>query len=246
MPKMQSAFQVLSALLSPASRKTLVLAARSREWLPVVECPCCGFQGKFDSSGVPVQLGTLCPSCKSRERHRLFYLAHQAGAISFKDKDVLHFAPEGIVRKLIESDGPRSYLSADIEPGLADTVLNIEAIELPAASLDRIICFHVLEHVDDGLALKEMYRVLRPGGVVAVMVPIIEGWSQTYENPLVQSPLDRERHFGLRDHLRYFGADLRQRLTAPGFTLSEFTAFGAACVDHALGFGEKVFLAQKP
>jgi ubiquinone/menaquinone biosynthesis C-methylase UbiE len=34
----------------------------------------------------------------------------------------------------------------------------------------------VLEHVDDAKALGEIYRVLKPGGVALIMLPVIEGW----------------------------------------------------------------------
>jgi hypothetical protein len=44
-----------------------------------------------------------------------------------------------------------------------------------------IIASDVLEHVDDRLAMRELKRVLRPAGVLACMVPIIEGWETTHE-----------------------------------------------------------------
>ncbi len=78
----------------------------------------------------------------------------------------------------------------DIAPGKADRVLNIEAIASPDASYDCVVCSHVLEHVDDKKALSEIYRVLRPGGVALIMLPVIEGWAKTYENPAVTSPED--------------------------------------------------------
>jgi ubiquinone/menaquinone biosynthesis C-methylase UbiE len=47
----------------------------------------------------------------------------------------------------------------------ADLKLDIEETGLENGSYDIIICNHVLEHVDDfRKALKEMYRILTPGG----------------------------------------------------------------------------------
>jgi len=49
-----------------------------------------------------------------------------------------------------------------------------DALHLPFAdaSLDRVICTEVFEHVpDDALLLAELARVLRPGGTIAVSVP---------------------------------------------------------------------------
>jgi hypothetical protein len=75
------------------------------------------------------------------------------------------------------------------------------------------------------------------------MVPIIEGWSQTYEDPTITSPLDRDRCFGQWDHVRYYGADLRERIRDAGFALDEFTAIEPLVADFGLSRGEKVFIA---
>jgi len=48
----------------------------------------------------------------------------------------------------------------------------IDKLELPAESFDRIICTEVLEHaVDPGAMLAEMARLLRPSGVAVITVP---------------------------------------------------------------------------
>lgn len=48
----------------------------------------------------------------------------------------------------------------------------IEHLALAAGAVDKVICSEVLEHVeDDATALREIYRVLRPGGVLALTVP---------------------------------------------------------------------------
>ena len=65
----------------------------------------------------------------------------------------------------------------------------------------------------------EIYRVLKPGGVVLIMLPVIEGWSTTYENNAVVTPEERARHYGQADHVRYYGADVRDRIRAAGFKL---------------------------
>jgi len=49
-----------------------------------------------------------------------------------------------------------------------------DALKLPFSNetFDRIICSEVLEHIpDDEIAIKELARVLRPGGSIAVTVP---------------------------------------------------------------------------
>ena len=56
--------------------------------------------------------------------------------------------------------------SADIKQG--------DALELPFADgeFDRIVCAEVLEHIhEDVQAIRELVRVLRPGGTMAISVP---------------------------------------------------------------------------
>ncbi len=62
----------------------------------------------------------------------------------------------------------------EIPAGASATPVGADARRLPFADggFDRIIAAEVLEHIDDdGAALTELARVLRPGGVLAVTVP---------------------------------------------------------------------------
>jgi SAM-dependent methyltransferase len=212
---------------------------------PERDCPICGFHGRFIAAGQKMRFESGCPQCRAFERHRLFAVAFQRGAVSFRGADVLHFAPEPFVSRFIESDEPRSHVTCDLTPGRADVVQNIEKLEFDANSFDRIVCSHVLEHVDDRAALAEMFRVLRPGGLAVLMIPIVEGWAQSYEDAAITSEPDRTLHFGQRDHVRYYGSDFRDRVRAAGFSLDEFTAQGRDCVQYGLARGEKLFLATK-
>lgn len=237
--------KLLSALRSPPAREHAWRTIESYNQLPDTTCPCCGFTGKFDSFGLRARLGANCPSCESKERHRLFALAMQRGFISFAGCDVIHFAPEGIVRRMVTENSPASYRSADLTPGVGDLVLNLEAIDLPAGSVDRIVCSHVLEHVDDAKALAEMRRILRPGGYAVLLVPLIEGWDDTFEDPSITAEAERELYFGQYDHVRYYGRDVRQRIVASGLELAEYTAGPRDTPRHGLSHGEKIFRATK-
>ena len=80
---------------------------------------------------------------------------------------------------LAELAETRSMVSAmraagEIPPGAVGSATAADARRLPFAdgAFDRIIAAEVLEHVaEDGAALAELVRVLRPGGVLAVTVP---------------------------------------------------------------------------
>ncbi len=64
--------------------------------------------------------------------------------------------------------------AATLPEGAGGSVTNGDATRLPFAdaSFDRIIASEVLEHIpDDTAAFRELARVLKPGGVLAVTVP---------------------------------------------------------------------------
>ena len=208
-------------------------------------CPCCGYSGPFRGFGNPVRSGAACPGCDALERHRLVALALQRGAFSVEGRDVLHFASEGAITKTIKQGAPRSYRTSSYPSGDTDLHLNLEAIDLPNESVDVVIASHILEHVDDSKAIPEIARILRPGGTLIAMVPIVEGWMETYENAEITSEKDREHHFGQGDHVRFYGADFRDRITSAGLALSEFTAGGDDSVVYRLQRGEKVFVGTK-
>ncbi len=78
-------------------------------------------------------------------------------------------------------------------------------------SFDRIIAAEVLEHLpDDSRAMAELFRVLRPGGLIAVTVP---RWGPE----LVCWALSNAYHEVEGGHVRiYRGSELRRRLTTTG------------------------------
>ena len=111
---------------------------------------------------------------------------------------------------------------------------------------DIIIANHVLEHVNDYKASKELSRILTKNGIFVCMVPIIEGWNETYENNKIMDDKDRWIHFGQNNHVRFYGKDFRDRISKGGFNLiSEITAEGEDVVKYSLTRGVKVFVFQK-
>jgi SAM-dependent methyltransferase len=207
-------------------------------------CNICGFSGYFRPQGFPVRPEARCPLCSSLERHRLFRLWFRDHAQLFSDARIIHFAAEAAVTRFIKPES-KEYVTADIEPGRGDRALDIERLDLADGSFDIVICSHVLEHVDDRRALRELHRILKPNGTALLMVPVIEGWAVTYEDSTKKTPEERYEYFGQSDHVRRYGADVRRRITDAGFSFEEFTAVEPHVTHLGLFPGEKLFIAGR-
>ncbi|MES2119238.1 MAG: methyltransferase domain-containing protein [Pseudomonadota bacterium] len=163
---------------------------------------------------------------------------------------VIHFAPqyeEALARILKQRS--RQYQTADIAGPECDLHIDLEALELPDSSVDLFVLNHVLEHVtNDRQALAELFRCLTPGGSALITVPVMEGWPVTQESDDLSEPMtahDRLLHFGNSEHVRQYGADIRQRLRQAGFALDEFRAVPNDVLRYGLERGEVVFVARK-
>jgi SAM-dependent methyltransferase len=230
-----------------------------------VECPFCGWQfRKFLAGGVESPLfakirvipsgkrpNAGCPFCDSNDRERFLflYLKNKTDLFS-RPLKVLHLAPEPCLRKYIARHSPAHYVTADLSASGVSMLLDITAIPFPEASIDMLICNHVLEHVpDDRKAMSELFRVLKPGGRAIVQVPMAPDLSKTLEDPSVQSPAERLRVFGQDDHVRLYGPDYFDRLRAAGFQVAivDYQAeLGAnLCRRYALIEGEQIFEVRK-
>jgi SAM-dependent methyltransferase len=85
-----------------------------------------------------------------------------------------------------------------------------------------IYCSHVLEEVpDDRQAMREFRRVLKEDGLAILLFPL-SGNANTLEDPAIVSPADRERLYGHDYNLRFYGADIPDRLADAGFRVERF------------------------
>ena len=183
-------------------------------------CPCCGWRfRKLLPYGNKKRLNVGCPRCNSAERHRLLWLYLKNKTNLFSDNlKVLHFAPEYIFQKTLRFMSNLDYISVDLNSPSAMVKMDITNILYKDNSFDVILCSHVLEHVvDDRKAMRELFRVLKPGGWGILQVPILR--DKTFEDPSIVSPEDRERIFGQKDHVRKYGLDYKDRLEGAGFTV---------------------------
>jgi hypothetical protein len=67
--------------------------------------------------------------------------------------------------------------------------------------------------------MRELRRVLRPGGWATLLVPIDLDRATTVEDSSISNPQERSRLFGQEDHFRLYGRDFVSRLEEAGFTV---------------------------
>lgn len=115
----------------------------------------------------------------------------------------------------------------------ADLKLDIQDTGLPDNSYDVIFCNHVLEHVDDYMkALRELRRILRPGGVLICSFPFSPDIEYVDEDPSVTSEEERLKRFGQSDHVRLFGINAGLFMEDAGFEVSVID--GKDCPEEVL------------
>ncbi len=194
-----------------------------------VVCNICRWSGPA-FGGVAHSEAALCPRCGAIARDRFLFWSMQRGGDD-----------PGRAARLLETSprlGPDyraamgrwfAYLCSDYdERAHAGTIrLDLQAIDLPDASLDVILTPHVLEHVPDtDRALAELRRVLAPGGRMYLQVPVLQGRTAPPTTP--------EFHGDDTPVFWRFGFDLTARLRAGGF---DTTLLCTAAWDRAVRAG---------
>lgn len=212
-------------------------------------CPFCGWLGyRFEPFGNQVlwRDDAQCPICGSLERHRAAFLL-------LRDKiprgqKVLHVAPEALIIPWLVSLSSE-YLNIDISnPAMRQ--MDITNMDLPDCSKTLVWCSHVLEHVrNDRRALSEVFRILAPGGLLVLQVPI--RGDTTYEDSNSATDADRLEKFLQEDHVRLYGLDLKQRVEASGFSCDILSTASLPPSDQALysvqnALYRDVFICHRP
>jgi len=166
-----------------------------------------------------IRENVLSPGTLSLERHRLFwlYLKNKTDFFTKKSK-VLHFAPEQAFYSRFRKMDNLDYITTDLNSPLADVKADICNLPFQENEFDFIICNHVLEHIsDDTKAMKEIYRILKPGGTAILQVPYRADLEKTFSDDSITDPKERAKVFGQYDHVRIYGMDYFDKLRSIGF-----------------------------
>lgn len=149
-----------------------------------------------------------------------------SGPIPVAQKRILHLSPEPRVFAFLKQQ-QAIVTSTDITPGFYQKIDKhiqyADATQLPFAdnSFAMVIGNHIMEHIpNDRLAIRELYRVLQPGGIAVLQVPFSESITNTLEEPNIQAPQQQSALFGQKDHVRIYALnDYMNRLREAGFTV---------------------------
>ena len=216
-------------------------------------CPICekGYN-RFLPGPENIRSNSKCPGCSSLERHRLLwlYLKSEQNILASKI-NLLNISP--IMQ-------PKQNLRVCLILIIQVLILNLlwqctmrilTNLSFKDNSFDAILCYHVLEHIEDDLkAIFELYRILKPGGWAILQSPVDIEREKTYEDFTITAPAERKKVFGQEDHVRIYGRDYFLRLKKAGFKVTEdafINRFDASEIKKlVLDKDETIFYCSKP
>lgn len=179
---------------------------------PAAWCNVCDWSGQSFEGTAHAESAT-CPQCGSIARDRFLFSAFSRSVGRTMGLRVLETSPRLGTEYRTMMRRQFDYRCSDYDLSLhrADIALDLQNIDLPDGSVDRLITPHVLEHVPDvERALAGIHRLLAPGGRMYLQVPLLQG---TTGKPTVP-----EFHADNTPVHWRFGWDLTERLRAAGFS----------------------------
>ena len=155
-----------------------------------------------------------CPRCGSVARDRFLLFCFLTCSPHDENQRVLETSPRlgREYRRMMRSLFRYTSSDYDLSAHRGDIRIDLQDIALPDASVDVLLTPHVLEHVPDtDRALREIHRVLTPGGTMYLQVPLQQGRTSR--------PTEPEFHGDNTPvHFR-FGWDLVTAMESVGFNV---------------------------
>jgi len=168
-----------------------------------------------------------CPKCGASDRERLYALYVKDYLLDFfppKKTKLIHFSPEISFRNFLTSLEFQEYRTADLSRDDVDDNVDLTNLDIYHSNyFDFFICSHILEHIPDDLkAIRELHRILAPGGKGILVVPILKGLENIHENPSITSAKERLLNFGQEDHVRMYNQPgFMERVKRSGFSITQ-------------------------
>lgn len=214
------------------------------------ECPVCRWHGRrFRTYVAPDDVigDCICPRCGSFDRQRflVFGMRRVLADKARVPRTLLGLSVSPAMSWLLAHEGLGRCFRSDFDRRdprfMPDVIADLRRAGFRAEAFDWIICSHVLEHiVEFDLAVDELVRLLRPGGLAWIQVAYHETLATSHPIPL--DPHDYDAHAWR------FGADVTARLARPGWTVTaEHAAILAPALRqrHGIHAVERYWLGQK-
>jgi SAM-dependent methyltransferase len=205
-------------------------------------CPVCGESASFVRDSRPTRESYGCPHCRGSLRYQgqarviVDHFAREGSAsiaalVRERDFQCLHIWEPGEIGPFRRYLRPLAHYEQSVfEPGVRPGEIvnglrceNLMATTFKSESLDLIVTSDVFEHVrDPDVGFREMFRVLRPGGVHIFSIPVTAPMAPTTvprveisgdDDVFLLEPRYHKTHLVYND----FGRDLLDRLREIGF-----------------------------
>lgn len=162
----------------------------------------------------------MCPYCGSFPRHRILASWLDEHKEILRSEEILYFSIEGSMMLWLDRNRI-PYTTAELN-GNAELKIDIQDTGLAEGRYGIVICNHVLEHVEDfRKALAEIYRILKPDGMLICSFPMDPEIEVLDEDPTVTTPEERIQQYGQDNHRRVFGMKAGQLMKEAGYEVEE-------------------------
>ena len=154
-------------------------------------CHCCREQSTFEVTGNWLRDQYLCRTCRSIPRQRHINLILDKHFPGWENAHVHESSPSNqFVARWCKNYSSSQYFDC-IPSGTAHNgsrCENLEKLTFPKNTFDIFITQDVLEHVfDPGAALREIMRVLKPGGAHVFTAPKHAGIQKSYPRAKIEN-----------------------------------------------------------